>query len=194
MQPLKNESPTGDKVMFVFYYFETTQGTRFSDTATRHVPNLVCVQHFCSKCETVDDVEDYCKRCGKRKHSSWDDTVGDLLSYLCETRPWCNKVIAIAHNAKAFDLHFILNRAVILNWQQKLIMNGLKIMSMKVEQLTFIDRVSFMPLPLRKLPEALGLKATKSWNQHLFNTMQNIDYVGAILDIAMYGVSQMSDS
>jgi len=39
---------------------------------------------------------------------------GELLSYLTERRAWANKIIAIAHNAKAFDLHFILNRAILL--------------------------------------------------------------------------------
>jgi hypothetical protein len=152
-------------------------------------------ENFCSKWETVEDVEEeYCIKCGKRKHLFWYDPVGDFLSYLCEPRPWCNKVIAIAHNAKAFDHHFILNRAVILNCQPELIRNGLKNVCMKVEHLTFIDSVSFMPLPLRKLPDAFGLKATKSWYPHLFKTMQNINYVRTIPDIAMYGVCQMSDS
>jgi hypothetical protein len=35
-------------------------------------------------------------------------------------------------------------------------MNGLKIMCMKMEHLVFLDSVSFLPCPLRKLPEALG--------------------------------------
>jgi len=61
-------------------------------------------------------------RWGKRKHSFWDDPVWDMLSYLCEPRPWANKIVAIAYNAKAFDLHFILNRAIVLKWNSKLIM------------------------------------------------------------------------
>jgi hypothetical protein len=68
-------------------------------------------------------------------------------------------VVAIAHNAKAYDLHFILNRAILLKWQPELIMNG-KIMSMKVEHLHFLDSVSCLPTPLRKLPQAFGLSAT----------------------------------
>jgi hypothetical protein len=67
-----------------------------------------------------------------RGKTFWDDPVGDLLTYLCEPRPWANKVVAIAHNAKAYDLHFILNGAILLKWQPKLIINGQKIMSMKV--------------------------------------------------------------
>jgi len=55
-----------------------------------------------------------CNQCGKRIHSFWNDPVGDMLSYLCESRLWIEKMIVIAHNAKAFDLHFILNRDIFL--------------------------------------------------------------------------------
>jgi hypothetical protein len=49
MQPLKNVLPSGDEVMIVFYDFETTQDTQYSDAAGLHVPNLVCIQHICSR-------------------------------------------------------------------------------------------------------------------------------------------------
>ena len=52
------------------------------------------------------------------------DPLGDMLSYVCESRPWIKQIIAIAHNAKAFDLHFILYRAVFLKWRPELIMSG----------------------------------------------------------------------
>ena len=67
-----------------------------------------------------------CERCGKRRYSFWDDPVGDLLTFPFEPRPWANKIVAIVHNAKAFDLHFILNRAIMLKWKPGLITNGLK--------------------------------------------------------------------
>ena len=47
MKPLAKELPRNDNVLFVFYDFDTTQDTRFTDSATENVPNLVCVQ-FCS--------------------------------------------------------------------------------------------------------------------------------------------------
>jgi len=103
MQPLTNEVPSADNVLFVFYDFETSQDTKISETAKLHVPILVCLQQFCTACEMQDDYEQDCARCGKRQHSFFEDSVGDLLSYLCEPRPWCKKVVAIAHNAKAFD-------------------------------------------------------------------------------------------
>ena len=195
MKPVEDVVTASDKVLFVFYDFETTQDTRISDTATQHVPNLVCIQQFCSECENVEDIEQDCPRCGTRKHTFWEaDPVGDLLSYLCERRPWVNKVIAIAHNAKAYDLHFILNRAILLKWTPDLIMNGLKIMSMRFEHMIFLDSVCYMPLPLRKLPDAFGLSATKSWYPHFFNTAQNRNYIGPIPDVTMYGVDEMSEA
>jgi len=86
-----------------------------------------------------------------------------MLTYLCKPRPWANKIVAIAHNAKAFDLHCILNRAVMLKWKPELIMSELKIMCMRMEHLVFLGSVFFLPCALLKLPEAFGLSASKSW-------------------------------
>jgi len=47
---LKKELPRSD-VLFIFYDFETTQDTMVSDSATLHVPNVVCLQQFCTQCE-----------------------------------------------------------------------------------------------------------------------------------------------
>ena len=47
-----------------------------------------------------------------------------------------------AHNEKAFDSQFILNRAIQMKWKPELILNGLKIVSMKIEHMLFIDSVS----------------------------------------------------
>ena len=55
MRPLKDVLPANtDKVLNVFYDFETTQNKRYSDTAKAHVPKLVCVQQFCARCEDVE--------------------------------------------------------------------------------------------------------------------------------------------
>ena len=56
MRPLKDVMPdASDKVLYVFYDFETKQNTKYSDKATLHVPDLVCVQQFCSQCEDAED-------------------------------------------------------------------------------------------------------------------------------------------
>ncbi len=56
-----------------------------------------------------------------------------MLAYLYETQLWVNQIIVIAHNSKAFDLHYILNRAVFLKWSPELVMRGQKILKIKFE-------------------------------------------------------------
>jgi len=80
-----------------------------------------------------------------------------------------------------------------LKWRPELIMRGLKIMCMKMEHLVFLDSVSFLPCALRKLPEAFGLSASKSWYPHYFNTVENQNYVGPVPDISYYGVNEMGE-
>jgi hypothetical protein len=138
MKPLANGLPRSDNVLFVFYDFETTQDTKIPVSATEHIANLVCLQQFCSLCEMEPIITVVCARCGKRSHSFFDDTVGDLLSYLCKPRNWCEKIIAIAHNARGFDAQIILNRAIFLKWNPKLISNRLKIIFMTIHHQTFL--------------------------------------------------------
>jgi hypothetical protein len=143
---------------------------KFSQCTSEHIPRLVCLQQFCSQCENETDIIVDCVRCGKRRHSFFYDPVGDLLTYLCKIRAWCDKLIAVEHNAGAFYTQFIINRAIFLNWRQQVIMNGLKVVCLRVKHLTFLDSASYLAMPLRKLPEAFGLTARKSWYTHYFNT------------------------
>ena len=95
--------PLAIRYSYVFYDFETTQNTEYTAEAKLDVPNLVCGQQFCARCEGVEEGD--CVQFGKRNHSFWQDPVGELLTYLTEPRPWVIKIVPIAHNAKAFDLH-----------------------------------------------------------------------------------------
>jgi len=77
-----------------------------------------------------------------------------------------------------------------VKWNPELIMNGQKIMCMKMEHLVFLDSVSIIPCPLRELPEAFGLSASKSWYPHDFNPEENLNYVGHIPDVSYHGVNE----
>ena len=98
MRPLVNVPGSSELVLYVFYGLETTQDKKRSDKTSVHVPNPVCLQQFCSKCENIPDINQDCIQCAKRKHSFWDNPVGDMLNYLCESRPWVEKITVIAHN------------------------------------------------------------------------------------------------
>jgi hypothetical protein len=117
-----------------------------------------------------------------------------MLSYFCEEGPWCKQITVIAHTAKAFDLHFILNKAIFLKWLPELIMSGQKIMYMKMKYLKFIDSICFLQFPLRKLSGAFSLTASKSRYPHYFNKTENLDYVGQIPAPEYYGVNEMGVS
>ncbi len=114
--------------------------------------------------------------------------MGDLLSYLCEPRPRVKQIIAISHKAKAFHLHFILNRAVLLKWRPELVMSGQNIILMKVQHMKFIDGICFLPFLLLKLCGAFGLTASKAWYPHYFSREENLNYVVSILDASYCGV------
>jgi len=64
---------------------------------------------------------------------------------------------------------------------------------MKIHHIQFLDSVSYMPMPLHKLPEAFGLEASMSWYPHYFNTKKNLDYVAPIPTIEYYGGDEMSE-
>ena len=60
MRLLVNLPASNERVLYVFYYFETTQDTKESHRTNEHVPNLVCLQQFCSKCENIPALEPDC--------------------------------------------------------------------------------------------------------------------------------------
>jgi len=55
---------------------------------------------------------------------------------------------------------------------------------MRMEHLVFLDSVSFLLFPLRRMPEAFGLTVSKSWYAHYFNTEENLDYIGPLPDVS----------
>ena len=73
-------------------------------------------------------------------------------------------------------------------------MNGVEIVCLRVEDLVFLDSVSFLPFALHKLPEAFRITVTKSSKPHYFNTRANLEFVGNIPDITYYGLDEMCAS
>jgi hypothetical protein len=65
-----------------------------------------------------------------------------------------------------------------LKWQPEFITKWQKIKCMRMEFSVFLESVSFLPWSLRKLHEAFGFTAIKSWYPHSFNRSANMHYVG----------------
>jgi len=65
--PLKPNKLT-DRFMYVFFDTECTQDFQKHRGSFDHIPNLICAQQMCSKCEAVDDLSVDCTQCGKITH------------------------------------------------------------------------------------------------------------------------------
>jgi hypothetical protein len=57
-----------NRVLYVFYDFETMQNKRYDEKTTVHMPHLVCVKQFCSQCEGIADIQQDCEQCARRMH------------------------------------------------------------------------------------------------------------------------------
>ena len=74
-----------------------------------------------------------------------------------------------------------------------LILNGQKILCLKVENIAWLGSLNYLAMPLRTLSKAFYLTAKKSWYTHLFNTAENLNYVGPAPDVSYYNVYQMRE-
>jgi hypothetical protein len=63
---------------------------------------------------------------------------------------------------------------------------------MTVEHLKFLDSVNFLPMSLKAMPKAFDLPYKKGDYPYLFNTAENLDYIGPYPDPKYYGVDFMS--
>jgi len=163
---------------FVVYDFESMLRLDRS-----HQPNL-CVAHIvCGKCMT-ENMNEECECDRRREVFRGEDTLDQFVCWLLRQK----KVIALAHNGRAFDLHFIidfLHRYGIKPSQ--IIQTGCKIMRLKVKDVLFLDTLNFLPMALAKLPKAFGLKELKKgFFPHLLNRADNQDYVGDCLPAREY--------
>ena len=110
--------------MYVFFDTERTQDLARDDGSFRHIPNLICAQQMCCKCQAV---EIDCDQCGKRTHMFWEDPVGKFIDYLRLSRPFADKIYVISHNSRGYDAQFLLRRFVELKWKTELIMDVQKV-------------------------------------------------------------------
>jgi len=184
-------SKLSDKYMYVFFDTECTQDLARDDGSFGHIPNLLCAQQMCSKCQAMDDMEFDCDQCGKRTHVFWEDSVGKFIDYLRLSRPFADKIYVISHNSRRYDAQFLLRRFLELKWKPDLVMDGTKILSM-TEHLKFLDSLNFLPMSLKSMPKSFDLTCKKGYYPHFFNTAKNLNYEGPYPEPKFYGADYMS--
>lgn len=196
---LKPRALQNTKELFIFYDFECVQDTPFPDDPTKfeHKPNLCVAQTACNIClDELSSLQD-CQNCGVRSHTfKTDDVVEEFMKFIAGIDKKFKQVTILAHNMQGYDGHFCLrymyqHKNVWYLNENSLIMNGTKILKIKIDRFTFLDSLNFFMVPLAKLPKMFNLEDVKGYYPHYFNTPQNFNYVGAIPDAKFYSPDTM---
>jgi G:T-mismatch repair DNA endonuclease (very short patch repair protein) len=197
--------------VFIFYDFESQQVSQKLNEYV-HKPNLCVVNICCDYCWRTDLKDrsiEWCSFCGQKEYIfRGSGTVkefsiflfGTYTNYLKDRRKYSklkNDITAyvIAHNSRSYDSQFILKYCVNNRITPNVLKKGTKILSMKVGNLKFLDSLSFLPMPLRKLPETFGLEndLQKGCFPFLFNTIGNENFIGKWPDIEFYDPDFMNE-
>ena len=197
LQPVKSQIED-KKFIFLFYDFETQQvETVTGDEKIKiHVPNLCVAQQVCSYCVEDSNISQQCEHCGVREYVFKRDPVREFIELALARKKKFQETVCIAHNAQGFDAQFILKYFVErtdMRDKVSVILNGSKIISMKILHLKFIDSLNYMHMSLSALPKAYGLSNIKKGTfPHLFNTPENENYVGEMPPLDTYSPDTMS--
>ena len=146
-----------------------------------HVPTCSTCGSQCVLCDKWNDDGTHfdhppCIDCGQREVVfRGEKTMEKFCSWLFSHQH--RDVIAIAHNAHAYDVYFLYNYLL----QQSIIPNiffkGSKIMYCHVSSalnIRLLDSSNFLNMPLSQLPKSFGLmEMKKGYFPHLYNTQEN---------------------
>ncbi|KAL9960246.1 hypothetical protein ACROYT_G033681 [Oculina patagonica] len=131
----------------------------------QHVANLICALR--------GDTDE-------RRTFEGETCVKDFLAWLREIAEQ-QRVIAVAHNFQGYDSYFILNELYDQAICPEQVVNGAKIISMTIPNITFKDSMCFLQMSLATFPKAFGLtEQKKGFFPHFFNTQENQNYVGSM--------------
>ena len=181
-----------------------------------HIPNFVVAYKTCQACVDIPYHDDkYCATCGEHCLQctgrdkpclsteqcgirgvcfEGSDTAHQFCSWLFQKKH--QHYVARAHNARAYDAIFILAWLFDNGLYPECIYSGAKIMHIHVKKgldISIIDSLNFLPLPLADLPKAFGLtELKKGYFPHFFNKTANFGYVGPYPSHEMYGIDSFS--
>ena len=182
-----------DGVTF-FYDLEIYQDDPLPGTNKKpHVVNYVVAMSFCSDCNAQP-----CEACEETHHFSGLGG-GNAMYKFCfwaTSDPINRHSVFIAHNAKSFDAHFVLDYLVTEGNTPELVMQGGKILKIRVKStdVTFIDSLSFISMPLADFSKTFDLPDTvKGCFPHLFNHPDNYTYDGMLPTLNYYDPDGMKE-
>ena len=103
------------------------------------------------------------------------------------------EVIVIAHNFQGYDGYFIVEEYHRQHQVVDQLRNDAKRLQVIREKIRFIDSLSFFQFALRLFPKTFGLTELKKGHfPHLFNVLENQEYVGPLPPKHFYMPETMS--
>jgi hypothetical protein len=123
---------------FIFFDYECYQKN------FKHIPNYVVAKKICVPCLENKSCQCFCQNAEYNNNN-------DFCEWLFEQE---EEMIAICHNFKgndsSFVMEWILDNMTSLDKAPDVLMNGSKILSLKLRKIKIIDSLSFLPMPLDK--------------------------------------------
>jgi hypothetical protein len=147
---------------YVFFDFETKV-----TAGKKHEVNYCVAQYYNSEERIFHSLGEFCSWAFDRKHK--DHTF-------------------VAHYGKGYDFQFVAEWLISHSVKPNIIHNGQKILQLEVKKsynIRFIDSISFTLMPLKDFPRTFGLKESKGYFPHTFNTDENQNYIGPYPSKAM---------
>jgi hypothetical protein len=197
--------------IFIFYDFESQQIPQKMNEYV-HKPNLCVANVTCDACWdpiSKDRKNSWCHFCGMKEYIfKGSNTVRDFnrfifdtyASFVQEKKIYMKlksdiNIYVVAHNSRGYDCQFILKHCVDNRMTPSVIRKGTKILSMRIKNIKFIDSLSFLPMPLKKLPQTFGFESQieKGMFPFYFNKPGNEHYIGEWPAIEYYDPNFMKE-
>jgi hypothetical protein len=127
---------------------------------------------------------------GEMKQWSGDDCLQKMIDFIISYNRGNN--ICYAHNASGYDTRLIFDVATKMETKtQKPIMRGCKFIKFSIGQTHFHDTLLHLQGSLRGLAKEYcsHVQLEKGYFPHLFNSVENYNYVGPIPDIEFFDLS-----
>jgi hypothetical protein len=200
MQPWEEKEQKKDvKYLTVYYDIETDQSSPVPglQNTFEHKPNLLVSHTVCDQCRNVTHNDYFCTVCRNRQnifHNLDDPSLNVMSQFFDYLQSFKGKyeILLVAHNAKSFDGIFALQEVIARKMKPELILQGAKIICMKVGSWKFIDSLMFLTMPLSAMPKSFGLsELKKGYWPFLANTPEYYNYEGPMLGKEYYCVSTM---
>lgn len=197
MKPLsldKLQEEDAVRKFVVCYDIEATQVGMGTDKLL-HKANLLICRTECDDCQSDPSSCNICKHElifeGLNCVNNFGDYIYDYLAQ--EAGRIGSRVYVFAHNARGYDSQFILRDIIERQLLDvEVISSGLKLLRVRVANVSFVDSLSFFHAPLAALPKAFGLRnIVKGTFPHLFNKSENWNYKGAVPPLEYYGIEWM---